>query len=183
MSDRIAVIDNGELQQCSPPLVCYNQPANTFVAQFIGSPSMNMFPGQVDGSVLDVTDFQVAFDTAGTGLQSNDITLGVRPENIYLAEDSDITHPSDPVTVSVDVLEPIGDQTYAYLLVEDAGGDATEALMSIDPDKEIDEGESIDIVFSRDDAHVFDGATGEAITHSLVAPTTAIDDATIEGES
>ena len=188
MSDRIAVIDNGELQQCSPPLVCYNQPANAFVAQFIGSPSMNMFHGQVDGNVLDVTDFRIAFDTMGSGLHGgDDITLGVRPEDIYLAEDGDdIAHPSDPITVSVDVLEPVGDQTYVYLLIEDdvgTGDDATEVLMSVDPDKEIDERETIDVVFSRDDIHVFDEATGEAITHSLVTPTTASDETTIEGES
>lgn len=188
MSDRIAVINDGQLQQCSPPLVCYNQPANTFVAQFIGSPSMNLFDGQVDGSVLDVGDFRAEFDTTGSGLHDGDtVTLGVRPEDIYLVEDADaVPHPSDPVTVSVDVLEPVGDQTYAYLLVEDdvgADDDATEVLMSLDPDKEISARSTVEVVFSRDDIHLFDGESGEAITHSLVNTTAAGDDPAVEGES
>ena len=188
MSDRIAVINDGRLQQCSPPLVCYNQPANTFVAQFIGSPSMNMFDGRVDGSTLDVADFRVAFDTTGAGLRDGDaVTLGVRPEDIYLDEDADgVPHPSDPVTVSVDVLEPVGDQTYAYLLVEDAVGvddDATEVLMSLDPDKDIETDSTVDVVFSRDDIHLFDGETGDAVAHSLVNRTGADDGPAVEGES
>jgi len=47
MSDRIAVINSGQLQQIDPPLVCYNEPANLFVAGFIGSPSMNFIEGEV----------------------------------------------------------------------------------------------------------------------------------------
>ncbi len=188
MSDRIAVINDGELQQCSPPLVCYNRPANTFVAQFIGSPSMNLFDGAVDGDALDVSDFRAEFDTTGTGLRDGDaVTLGVRPEDIYLAEDAgDVPHPSDPITVSVDVLEPVGDQTYAYMLVEDAVGaddEATEVLASLDPDKDVDEDSTVDVVFSRDDVHLFDGTTGDAVTHSLVDRTAAGDDPAVEGES
>ncbi|MBV0926020.1 ABC transporter ATP-binding protein [Halomicroarcula limicola] len=188
MSDRIAVINDGELQQCSPPLVCYNQPANTFVAQFIGSPSMNLFDGEVDGDELDVGDFRAEFDTVGTGLHDGDaVRVGVRPEDIYLADDADnVPHPSDPVRVSVDVLEPVGDQTYAYMLVEDAVGDSddpTEVLASLDPDRDIEEQSTVEVVFSRDDVHLFDAATGDAVTHSLVDRTGVGDDSTARGES
>ncbi|WP_424005355.1 ABC transporter ATP-binding protein (plasmid) [Haloarcula salina] len=183
MSDRIAIINDGRLQQCSPPLECYNRPVNTFVAQFIGSPSMNLFDGEVAGDALDVGDFSVAYDTTGTPLADGDrVTLGVRPEDIYLADDADdIAHPSTPVTVSVDVLEPVGDQTYAYLLAE-TDGETTELLMSIDPDKSISEDDTVEVVFSRDDVHVFDGA-GDAVVHSLVDPSAAADDVTVEGEA
>lgn len=188
MSDRIAVINDGQLQQCSPPLVCYNQPANTFVAQFIGSPSMNQFDGQVDGAALDVDDFRTDFDSTDSSLHDGDaVTLGVRPEDIYLAEDGDsVPHPSDPVTVSVDVLEPVGDQTYAYLLIEDEVGtddEATEVLMSLDPDKDVEADSTVEVIFSRDDIHLFDGETGDAIAHSLVNRTGAGDDSIIERES
>ncbi|WP_135305057.1 ABC transporter ATP-binding protein [Haloarcula amylovorans] len=188
MSDRIAIINDGELQQCSPPLVCYNQPANTFVAQFIGSPSMNLFDGEVDGDALDVGDFRAVFDTVGTGLHDGDaVRVGVRPEDIYLAEDADsVPHPSDSISVSVDVLEPVGDQTYAYMLVEDAVGDSddpTEVLASLDPDRVVEEQSTVEVVFSRDDVHLFDAATGDAVTHSLVDRTGAGDDSTVQGES
>jgi len=52
MSDRIAVLDAGELQQIAPPLTCYNEPANLFVAGFIGSPAMNLLEGTVDDTGL-----------------------------------------------------------------------------------------------------------------------------------
>ncbi|MGB9933714.1 ABC transporter ATP-binding protein [Haloarcula amylolytica] len=184
MSDRIAIINDGELQQCSPPLECYNRPVNTFVAQFIGSPSMNLFNGQVAGDEIDVSDFSAEFDTTTTPLQQGDpVTVGIRPEDIYLADDADsIAHPSRPVTVTVDVLEPVGDQTYAYLLSE-TDGETTELLMSADPDKDINEGDSIEVVFSRDDVHVFDGRTGDAITHSLVDAAAVVDKAAVEGEA
>src|SRR6056297_3105846 len=62
MSDRIAVIDKGELQQIAPPLVCYNEPENLFVAGFIGSPSMNFVEGEVTSGGLSTPNFDVEFD-------------------------------------------------------------------------------------------------------------------------
>lgn len=180
MSDRIAVISDGEVQQCAPPLTCYNQPANTFVAEFIGSPSMNMFDAVVDGNALDAPAFSLEFDHDGLGELSDgdQVRIGVRPEDIYLASDRDVlTDPSQPISVTVDVLEPIGDQTFAYLFT--GGGTDRESivadeqeqiLMSADPDKPLAEDETVEIVFARQNVHVFDGATGDAIGHSLVAP-------------
>src|SRR6056297_86877 len=62
MSDRIAIIDGGELQQIAPPLRCYNEPTNEFVAGFIGSPSMNFVEGTVEASGLSTPNFDVDFD-------------------------------------------------------------------------------------------------------------------------
>lgn len=59
MSDRIAVINDGELQQIAPPLDCYNRPANVFVAGFIGSPSMNFFNGAVSNGVITTDAFSI----------------------------------------------------------------------------------------------------------------------------
>lgn len=186
MSDRIAVINDGELQQCSPPLVCYNEPANTFVGQFIGSPSMNLFDGTISGGALDVESFDVRFEAGRTTLRDHGrVTVGVRPEDIYLADtDANVAHPSESVRVTVDVLEPVGDQTYAYLIVEnDAHEGETELLMSVDPSVDITENDTVDVVFSRDDVHVFDGETGDALVHSLVESMSSGDGATARGES
>src|SRR6056297_3249899 len=62
MSDRIAIIDGGELQQIDPPLVCYNEPANLFVAGFIGSPSMNFVEGTVGADAIETKNFSLGFD-------------------------------------------------------------------------------------------------------------------------
>src|SRR6056297_2378925 len=78
MSDRIAVLNEGELQQIDPPLVCYNEPANTFVAGFIGSPSMNFIEGEIAADGFESEYVTVDFDPASVGSK---LTLGVRPED------------------------------------------------------------------------------------------------------
>ncbi|MEF8976753.1 MAG: ABC transporter ATP-binding protein, partial [Halapricum sp.] len=62
MSDRIAIIDNGHLQQVDPPLTCYNEPDNLFVASFIGSPAMNFFEGSATDDGFDSEFVEISFD-------------------------------------------------------------------------------------------------------------------------
>ncbi|WP_225334195.1 ABC transporter ATP-binding protein [Halomicrobium urmianum] len=181
MSDRIAVIDSGELQQIDPPLVCYNEPANLFVAGFIGSPSMNFVEGTVDENGVETEHFHVEFDPATIdGLAVGDqVTMGVRPENVHPARETDeIAHPSAPIDARTDVLEPMGDEIFAYLLMgegetsmaqETASSD--QLLMSIEPDSPIQEDDDIQVVLDREKIHLFDAATGDALTHDLVSPT------------
>jgi multiple sugar transport system ATP-binding protein len=175
MSDRIAVIDSGHLQQIDPPLVCYNQPANLFVAGFIGSPSMNFVDGEVTASGFTSKNFDVEFDPSSVGVSPGDeVTLGVRPEDVYPVELADgVTEPSMRIDATSDVLEPMGDEIFVYLLLsEDAETDMTgtttdQLLMSVDPDSEIQENEGMDVVLDRERVHLFDTETGEAIVHDL----------------
>src|SRR6056297_1316947 len=149
MSDRIAIIDGGELQQIAPPLVCYNEPANLFVAGFIGSPSMNFAEGEVTGSGLSTPDFDVAFDPEEFGVEpGDDVTLGIRPEDVHLADAAaGVPNRTQPVDATTDVLEPMGDEIFVYLLTGEGddetamGGDAADVdqlLMSVDPDSDLD---------------------------------------------
>ncbi|WP_222912934.1 ABC transporter ATP-binding protein [Natrinema sp. SYSU A 869] len=176
MADRIAIINKGNLQQCAPPLECYNQPVNEFVASFIGSPSMNIFDGSISGETIDLDHFQLRH-ALGAERDGTDVRVGIRPEDVYLASSGDEpTTPSTPFEAVVDVLEPVGDQTYAYLVPRTAmsdetevmGADAAELLVTIDPDTVIEEDETVEVVLDRDKVHLFDGSTGDAIAHSLV---------------
>ncbi|UHQ98504.1 ABC transporter ATP-binding protein (plasmid) [Natrinema zhouii] len=176
MADRIAIINKGTLQQCAPPLECYNQPVNEFVASFIGSPSMNIFDGTMSEEAIDLEHFRLQH-ALGADHDGTDVRVGIRPEDVYLVGSED-----EPATSSasfeavVDVLEPVGDQTYAYLVPVTAssddpelmGKDASELLVTIDPDTDIDEDETVEVILDRDKVHLFDGATGDAIAHSLV---------------
>src|SRR6056297_779987 len=78
MSDRISVIDSGELQQFAPPLTCYNEPENLFVAGFIGSPAMNFVDGRLTETGFTGEKVEVDFDPdvvdASVG---DDVTLGI----------------------------------------------------------------------------------------------------------
>ena len=179
MSDRIAVLNKGELQQIDPPLTCYNQPANRFVAGFIGSPSMNFADATVGDSTLDANGYSVSFDTAaidGVG-EGDTVEFGIRPEDLYLAENSaEAADPSRSFSVTTDVLEPMGDEIFVYLKpildTSDEEADFEERqglLMSVDPATDISEEEDVEIVLDRARIHLFDDATGDAISHGVVA--------------
>jgi multiple sugar transport system ATP-binding protein len=178
MSDRIAVIDSGELQQIDPPLVCYNEPANRFVAGFIGSPSMNFVNGTVTDGQIESKNFSVAFDPAmvdGIG-PGDDVTVGIRPEDVYPVDESGgLAHPTAEIHARSDVLEPMGDEIFAYLLLGDGETSMSQEaatddqlLMSIEPDSDMTEEEDVNVVLDRRKIHLFDDTTGNALTHGIV---------------
>ncbi|NHN59093.1 MULTISPECIES: ABC transporter ATP-binding protein [Halorussus] len=181
MSDRIAIIDGGELQQIAPPLVCYNEPENLFVAGFIGSPSMNFVEGEVTSSGLSTPDFDVEFDPGQLSgvAQGDHLTLGVRPEDVYLREASEgVTNPTQPIPARTDVLEPMGDEIFVYLLTGEAAEPQIETdpeaeapqnqlLMSVDPSSDLEAEQDVEVVLDRERIHLFDTETGDAISHSL----------------
>jgi multiple sugar transport system ATP-binding protein len=180
MSDRIAVIDAGELQQIDPPLTCYNEPANLFVAGFIGSPSMNFMQGEITETGLSTEYFELALDHGALDgvTVGQDVTMGIRPEDVYpVAVDEELQHPTKPIGANTDVMEPMGDEIFVYLLLEGAeeatmGAESRgggQLLMSVDPDSDIQEDEVIDIVLDRSKVHLFDTATGESISHDIIA--------------
>ncbi|WP_101294887.1 ABC transporter ATP-binding protein [Halegenticoccus soli] len=192
MSDRIAVIDSGQLQQIDPPLTCYNEPANLFVAGFIGSPAMNFVDGRLTDAGFESKNFSVEFDPADLGLDAGtDVTLGIRPEDVYLADEREsVGDPTMVIDAVTDVLEPMGDEIFVYLLLsEDAetGMDAQDSpdqlLMSVDPDSAIEEDENVDVVLDRSRVHLFDTSSGEALLHGLVAPAQAEGVTETEAES
>ena len=181
MSDRIAVIDSGNLQQIDPPLTCYNEPANMFVATFIGSPSMNMLDGHITESGWENDNISVDFDPAQYGLSAgDDIAMGIRPEDVYPVDKAGpVEHQTKVIRADTDVMEPMGDETFIYLLLsEDAevdleeGSGSGQLLISVSPDTDINEDESIEVVLDRSKVHLFDRETGEAILHGLDAPAT-----------
>ncbi|ADQ66737.1 carbohydrate ABC transporter ATP-binding protein, cut1 family [Halogeometricum borinquense DSM 11551] len=195
MSDRIAVIDSGQLQQIDPPLTCYNEPANLFVAGFIGSPAMNFADGKLTemgfvGDRIEV-DFDPETISASVG---DDVTLGIRPEDVYTLDDaSSLANPTKQVEVITDVLEPMGDEIFVYLLLsEDAtvsldeearGAMSDQLLMSVDPDSDIAEDKEVSVVLDRTKVHLFDTETGEALLHGLTATAAASTDSSTPAES
>jgi multiple sugar transport system ATP-binding protein len=176
MSDRIAVIDSGALQQIDPPLVCYNEPKNLFVAGFIGSPSMNFIDGEVTDTGWTSKNFDIEFDPMEVGVEvGQEVTLGIRPEDVYPSEESrKLTDPSMVIDATTDVLEPMGDEIFVYLMLRedaDTSLDQTasndQLLMSVAPDSDVAEEQSMDVVLDRSRVHLFDTSSGQAIQHGL----------------
>ena len=180
MSDRIAVIDGGQLQQIDPPLVCYNEPDNLFVAGFIGSPSMNFVEGTVGANGFESDHVDVEFDAGPMDLGEGDaVTLGIRPEDIYPADEAgSVSNPTSEIETTVDVLEPMGDEIFVYLLLtEDAETDledpeaGDQLQMSVDPASDIEAGDTVTVVLDREKVHLFDTDSGAALEHGLIQPT------------
>ncbi len=175
MSDRIAVIDGGVLQQVAPPLECYNEPTNRFVASFIGSPAMNFIEGEVVDDGFESTYTNIDFDPATHGVTpGQEITVGIRPEDIFLEEDSrKAASPTKAFDAVVDVLEPMGKEMNAYLLFDRdveasaEGRGEGQLLINLTPDTDAAEGDDVRIVMDRENVHLFDRKSGDAITHTL----------------
>jgi len=171
MSDRMAVMNDGELQQVGEPLELYHAPANLFVAEFLGEPNMNHLDGEFDGERFVAADFTYALDDAivdDVG-DADDVVLGVRPESVEILED-------DPAAVSlgdrefemtVDVVEPMGNEHVVHL--DFAAGDSTSLTAVADGMRRIEEGESVAVHLPVDAAHVFDAETGVALHNRRVS--------------
>jgi multiple sugar transport system ATP-binding protein len=166
LGDRIAVMNAGRVEQVGTPLELYDAPANRFVAGFIGSPAMNFVPGRVvrDGGALHFAGAsggsRVAlggrWEAAMAGREGRDVVLGVRPEDVSLAADAG--SPAAGWTLTVDAVEPMGNETIAYL---SEGG--SELVARIHPRPVPTPGQAAAVAFSPDRLHFFDAESGESL--------------------
>ncbi|WP_256299775.1 ABC transporter ATP-binding protein [Haloarchaeobius salinus] len=162
MGDRIAILDDGELQQVGTPLECYHRPANRFVADFIGEPSMNFFDVEVQGDRLLADDFAypVSSETLSTVGDRTELTLGIRPEDIELRTEA--TGPHDFETV-VDVVEPTGDENNLYLTFDPDAAEPETFIATTGGMNRIEAGQPIVAHIPEDAIHLFDADTGQAV--------------------
>lgn len=125
MGQRIAVMKDGLLQHCADAETVYNEPANMFVAGFIGSPPMNFVPAKIEnegGQLIAVATgmrFKLPVGHRVTAYAGKEVVMGIRPEAIF---DSSITNPipstpENSFEATVDVVEPLGHVYTAYLMV------------------------------------------------------------------
>jgi multiple sugar transport system ATP-binding protein len=170
LGDRVAVLNEGELQQIDPPQELYDRPTNKFVGEFIGSPQMDFFSVEVrtataqplvTGETGEATSFEIALSGAQTQqIESGRYTLGVRPEDLYPIEAFD-HRPEEPITLDVDMTEPLGDVKLVYGML--AG---QEIIVQVDPHYDVEKGERMELVADPDKLHLFDRQTGDCIYHS-----------------
>jgi multiple sugar transport system ATP-binding protein len=162
MSDRIAILNNGALQQLGTPNDIYNHPANAFVAGFVGSPPMNFFDGELknrgdgrwqvvgDGFACEISPDRVS------RLANNsptEVQVGVRSENIEV-------RPKETPTAlaTVVVLEPLGSDLFLTLDL-----DGTTFKARTHPDAEFKRGDRVDVRFAPNKVHLFDRFKGKTL--------------------
>jgi len=151
LGDRIAVMKDGLVQQFGTPSEIYNRPSNRFVAEFIGSPAMNMVDAAQAGETLSAQGVALPInDAQRTALQAHgkaEFVYGLRPESISFG--------SQGVPGKLSMIEPTGPETYAT--VETAAGKLTARVPGV---LQSVVGDTVHLQWSADSAHVFDRASG-----------------------
>jgi multiple sugar transport system ATP-binding protein len=153
LGHRVAALRDGRLQQFDTPHVLYNAPANTFVAGFIGSPSMNLCTVPVDDRSISLGGAQVTLPpSAADGRR--EIVLGLRPEALTVADDG--------VAALVEVVEEVGADTHVFC--DSQLGKLVARVPSEDAPRP---GERVKLRPRVEHAHFFDAATGERVAIEL----------------
>jgi len=156
MGDRIAVMSQGRLEQVGDPDTVYSRPANTFVAAFIGSPSMALVPMTCDADVLVRGDMRVHSGVGSAALPA-EVTLGVRPEACrpWNEENGHL----GPFEGRVEYVEALGRETFIGVVV----ADGARFVVDSDGSARVAIGETVRFGLVPEGLHLFDAATGGAI--------------------
>ena len=171
MADRVAVLEEGRVQQVGTPMQIYDHPANLFVAGFIGSPSMNLISCQlaasgetvylklIGGRQMEVVDESIAHALMASGGDRN-LILGVHPEDLFVS----IEQTPENMPVEVYSFEPLGAETIVDVVLGKNEADEDTILKSrVGPTLEVRIGQTLWVGFAPERIHVFDGDTGEAL--------------------
>jgi multiple sugar transport system ATP-binding protein len=156
LGHRVAVLRDGRLQQCAAPRELYERPANTFVAGFIGSPSMNLIsvPLGSNGSVSiggAVLELPAAARAAASAAGWQELVVGVRPESLELA--------SDGIPASVQVVEEVGADAYVFCTAE-LGGVERQLVARAGARRAPSQGERVSLRPAVEETHLFDPVDG-----------------------
>ncbi len=151
MGDRIAVMRNGVIEQCEPPMKLYNEPASRFVGGFIGSPPMNFLSGTVRGGAIEGDGFRVPRESVRAD-EGRELLLGIRAEQIRFADAG--------IPARVQVVEPLGANALVTVLV---GSTPVKVEAPVDTPLRPDE----DVHLAFDPVHIrwMDAVTGTALGH------------------
>ena len=161
MGDRIAVMNQGEIQQAAPPLELYHRPANRFVAAFIGSPPMNFLPVAIKAQQIVHPAFTITLPSDWQKVtaqhQGQMLTLGIRPEHIEVGQ----CPGSIPATVTQ--FEALGSETFAFVSLIDSAHSETCLQIRIHADQLVEIGSTLQLRFPPEKLHLFDRMTEAAI--------------------
>jgi multiple sugar transport system ATP-binding protein len=164
MGDRIVVMEGGAIQQVADPLALYNQPANRFVAGFIGTPPMNFFEGIIsrENSRLSFRgDFTILIPSEWQDklapYTEKKVIFGIRPEDVGSAVAEKLTG-APRISATVDVREPMGSETYLYLKT----GRHT-LVARVDAHSTYAPGNAVDLAIFTPRTHFFDAETGKTV--------------------
>jgi multiple sugar transport system ATP-binding protein/alpha-glucoside transport system ATP-binding protein len=167
LADRIVVLKEGRIEQIGTPMELYKRPGNLFVAQFIGSPAMNILPGKIEtaGSTTLVSHIggkaSVPIATPAT-MQGAAVSFGVRPEDVFVA-----TGATAMFEGKIDFVEQLGEVQLVYL---DVGrGIELPLIAKLPGSAKVERGAVLRLDANPQDLHIFDADGHSLAVHAPVA--------------
>ena len=156
MADKIVVLQNGVIEQIGSPLDLYDNPANQFVAGFIGSPAMNFFTGDVEVHenklVARLNSGTLPLNETKHVSAGQKIKIGIRPENLIITDSG--------ISATASVIEPTGPETHVVL--RDIEG--SEITLVSRERRNFEVGEKLHLTVKPSNMHIFDSENGNSIT-------------------
>ncbi|MEG1078244.1 MAG: ATP-binding cassette domain-containing protein, partial [Pseudomonas sp.] len=164
LGDKVAVMKDGLIQQFGTPQQIYNDPANLFVASFIGSPPMNFIPLRLqrkDGRLHALLDSgqarcELPLGISDAGLEDREVILGIRPEQISLAPPQVNGLPS--IRAEVQITEPTGPDLLVFITLNQ-----TKVCCRLAPDVATRVGDTLNLQFDPARVLLFDAVSGERL--------------------
>ena len=154
MGHRVAVLRDGELQQVDAPSRLYHEPANLFVAGFIGSPAMNMLPVSVDRWIkIAGAEIRIGADVTGDAS-----TIGFRPETVMIGDDG-------PIAARIRLVEDLGSEVFVHLVI-DHESEERRIVAKVDPPFTGKADDNARLAL-RGDVHLFDATEARRATVTL----------------
>lgn len=167
LADRLVVLDRGRPQQVGTPQDLYARPANLFVAQFIGSPPMNLLDGLVQGGRIRAGPIDVPIPSDVPVVPEGErVTLGLRPEEIHVGKPSASSEQAASLGSGmlglIRLVEPIGGHTWATVEVAGPGGPRTLVGLA-DRKTKAKPGDRVALTLTRAECQLFDSRTGRRL--------------------
>jgi sn-glycerol 3-phosphate transport system ATP-binding protein len=151
LGDRLLILHQGRPAQLATPMEVFERPADTYVAGFVGSPTMNFLPGRLvrDGAAVQLDAGPLI--PLRSRLPGAAVLLGIRPEHLIPG--------GDDLLLSVDLIEPLGSET----LVHGRVASAADGAISVKVAGAVAPAETLSVSIQSDHAHIFDAQSGTRI--------------------
>jgi len=155
LADRIVVMNDGAIEQVGTPMELFNNPANTFVASFLGSPPMNQLKGTLTASGVRIGATEIKLSSAISSHAGRDVIVGIRPEHVTLSAGAQ----SSRLPIMLDLVEPLGSEALLHARYEDAT-----MVFKVDTNGDIDHLSGVsEVHVPADTVKLFDAETGIAL--------------------
>ena len=149
LGDRLAVINEGVIEQIGTPIEVYEKPESKFVAEFIGSPQMNFINGTIKNNYFESKGLKLKINL---NIDNANVNLGFRAEDLEIKEDGEIS-------LNIDIIEKLGSDSIIY----GSNKNGESICYKESGNTKLAIGENINISINADNIHIFDEKTGKRL--------------------